>query len=786
MVLLALTAAALGLAQSGEITGTVADATGAAIAGARIRVSRADSSEATEVVSSEAGMFRIGGLADGRYQLRATFEGFAPETTTGLIIEAPLRGAHAAIILRPAAMTDQVAVSARLIPGATEQAARIPGSFDVVDATLFQASRPSTFEEVLRKAPGVYARPEEGFGLRPNIGIRGLNPARSSRVLLLEDGVPLSYAPYGDNASYYHPPVDRYESVEVVKGAGQILYGPMTVGGVINYVTPTIPGGREGLLALTGGNRDYLNGHMRYGGLFGRTGLLFDFVRKQGEGSRDHTSSELNDFNFKLLTPAGARQTISIRSNLYTEDSNVTYSGLRLSEYLENPRQNPFRNDFFTGRRFGAALTHSMIFTPAAVLTTHVYGSTFSRDWWRQSSNSAQRPNMAANPVCGGMANLLTTCGNEGRLRDYATWGVEPRLRLSSRMIDTDLGGRVHVEVQERLQENGLMPTARSGARVENNRRDNTAVSGFIQNRLRWRSLTVTPGLRVEHVRYRRLNRLFNGGAGIAGRTQLTQAIPGLGVAWNPAKAITLFAGAHRGFAPPRTEDIINNSGGFVELDPELSWNYEAGMRARLARTASVEATWFRLDYQNQIIPASLAGGVGAALTSAGRTLNQGLETAFRGETRSLARLGGSFWVRTAVTWIPVARFEGRRLSSVPGFGGVTVSGNRLPYASRSLVNATLGYNHRRGANAQIEAVQTSRQFGDDLNTINPSPDGQRGALPGYTLWNATVNVPIEAWRTTLFITSKNLFDRTVLVDRARGMLPGSPRLVQAGLRFTF
>ena len=106
-----------------------------------------------------------------------------------------------------------------------------------------QASLARAFnvDEALRKVPGITARSEEGFSQRPNIGVRGLNPTRSSKVLLLEDGLPLSYAPYGDNASYYHPPLDRFSEIEVVKGAGQIPYGPMTVGGVINYRTPPIP-----------------------------------------------------------------------------------------------------------------------------------------------------------------------------------------------------------------------------------------------------------------------------------------------------------------------------------------------------------------------------------------------------------------------------------------------------------------------------------------------------------------------------------------------------------------
>ena len=56
--------------------------------------------------------------------------------------------------------------------------------------------------------------------------------------------------------------------------------------------------------------------------------------------------------------------------------------------------------------------------------------------------------------------------------------------------------------------------------------------------------------------------------------------IPGIGVSHTSGERITLFAGAHRGFAPPRTEDVISNTGGVIDLDPELSWNYEAGFRS--------------------------------------------------------------------------------------------------------------------------------------------------------------------------------------------------------------
>jgi Fe(3+) dicitrate transport protein len=761
----------------------VTDQAGGAVPGAVVELRCGEMETLAKAETDYAGRFRVS-VPEGRCDALVTRAGFAALRAR---VDAP---GEPGFVLEPAMLAQEIVVAANLIAGTPEVVARTPGSVEVLDARTMREARVFNMDEALRKLSGVYARAEEGFSLRPNIGIRGLNPSRSSSVLLLEDGIPLAYAPYGDNASYYHPPVDRFESVELVKGSGQIGYGPRTVGAVVNYVTPAVPGKPGGTLSVSGGNRDYLNAHLRYGGTWKGLGLLLDGVRKQGEGARDNVRSGLTDVNAKALAALSPRQAVSLKGNYYAEDSRVTYSGLRLSEWLENPRQNPFRNDSFRGRRWGGSAVHTAAISPAAILTASAYGSVFRRDWWRQSSNSAQRPNDAADPACGGMENLHLTCGNEGRLRDYSTWGVEPRGRWwgAARGVraEIDFGVRAHFETQERLQKNGPLPLSRDGTVVENNQRKNQAYSAFIQPRLQWRDISLTPGLRIENVRYQRTNRLFAGGMGVTGNTELTQAIPGIGATWNPSPRLTVFSGLHRGFAPPRTEDIIGNDGGFLELDPELSWNYEAGVRARPVGGASVEATYFRMKYENQIVPATLAGGIGAGLTSAGRTLHEGMEFSGRWDARGVLGTGNTLWLRSAWTWVPVARYEGTRYSSVAGFRDVSVTGNRLPYASGHLLNANLGWVHRRGVNCLIEMVYTGRQYSDDLNTVNPSADGQRGAIPGNALWNATVNVPLEGRRTTLYFSVKNVFDRLVLVDRSRGMLPGAPRLVQAGLTYSF
>lgn len=768
--------------------GRILDGSGAGVPLARVEARDASGRWKGSAESAVAGEFHLTLPSPGEYRISVKRAGFALREIIYNVQPGP--SATLTVELVPAVLAQEILISSNLIAATPEVVSRTPGSVDVIEPQVLTQSRVFSSDEALRKVAGLSTRLEEGFSLRPNIGIRGLDPTRSRNVLLLEDGVPLAYAPYGDNASYYHPPVDRFDSIEVVKGSGQILWGPRTVGGVLNYVTPAVPDKPRGSLSLSGGSRDYWNGHFRYGGTWGATGLLLDATRKQGEGARDNVRAGLSDLNFKVLRPFGTRQALAVKMNYYGEDSRVTYSGLRLAEWNVAPRSNPFRNDSFQGGRFGGSVTHTASLSPNAVLNTNVYGSNFKRDWWRQSSNSSQRPNDSSDPACGGMANLYTSCGNEGRLRQYSTWGADPKLRISHGLLgvrsELDGGVRAHFEVQERIQKNGDTPLSRDGGIVENNRRTTQGYSTFFQNRFFFGDFTLTPGLRIEHVRYDRTNRLFNGGAGAFGKAELTQFIPGIGGAWNPSQSITVFTGVHRGFAPPRAEDIIDNSGGFLELDAELSWNYEAGIRARAGRTVSFDATFFRTAYENQIVPASLAGGVGSVLTSAGKTLHQGAEFSGRLDQRNFLGTGHSLWLRAAATWVALARYEGLRYSAVAGSGSVLITGNRLPYAPASLLTASAGWIHRRGANLMVELVHTGRQFGDDLNTVNSTADGQRGAIPGNAIFNTTLNIPVEAWRTTAFVSVKNLFDRLFLADRVRGMVPGTPRLIQAGFRWEF
>ncbi len=702
--------------------------------------------------------------------------------------------------------------------GAPAALVGIPGSGTLLSAGLLKAINPRDAGQALRVVPGLLVRDEEGLGLRPNIGIRGLNSTRSAKVLLLEDGIPFTIAPYGDNATYYHPPVERFDRIEVLKGSGQIRYGPQTIGGVINYLTPALSREWKGLITTTIGNREYLNLAGRAQGRVGAAAVALHGLRKSGAGSRDNIGSRLTDLSAKVALPLGANQSLTWRADYYAERSQVTYSGLTEAEFAANPRQNPFGNDSMFLDRWATDLTHRLAIGDRISLSTTAYAYLVSRDWWRQSSNSGQRPNDAADPRCGGLANLSTTCGNEGRLRDYHVGAVEPRLKAQYHLgpipVVAELGIRLHAEQQIRRQVNGGSPNARqpgspddpNAGLKEDNLRSNIAFSAYWQQRFQLGRVGVTPGLRFEQVRFRRANRLFGPAQAdtATGATSLTTAIPGLGLTWLPSDRLTLFAGVHRGFSPPRTEDIVDNSGQAVDIDTESSWNYELGARAGFGDAGAFEATYFRMDFSNQVVPSSVAGGAGAALTNAGATRHAGVEFALDLNLSQLARTGIPIQIGAAYTYLATARYHGPRFGFVgtttkDGIGRVfvgqdavqsrdrvLVTGNRLPYAPKHLASAWGSIQPWGGTRVRADMVLTSAMFADPLNTTVLSPDGQQGPLARSTIWNLGLWQEIPALGVELSVSIKNFFDRLYVVDRSRGLLSGPGRTVALGVSRAF
>lgn len=265
----------------------------------------------------------------------------------------------------PAAANEQIpadidgpdAVSTILITANRSETFTIGGSIhrlDTKDLETFSYSDPN---RVLRLIPGALIQEEEGFGLRPNIGIRGSGSDRSARVVIMEDGVPIAPAIYAAPAAYYFLRMARLSAVEVAKGPAAIRFGPQTVGGAISYLSTPIPD--TGALAGFGGRADILGGsfgtlraHGHVGGWFPaggdiEIGGMVEGLYERSDGCKRldgpagaTTGYALSDMvlKFGLRTTDGVHK-LQLKFQRFDESSDETYLGLTLADFQADPRR---------------------------------------------------------------------------------------------------------------------------------------------------------------------------------------------------------------------------------------------------------------------------------------------------------------------------------------------------------------------------------------------------------------------------------------------------------------
>lgn len=688
-----------------------------------------------------------------------------------------------------------------ILPDALE---RVPGAFSVVDRAALESRAPFSIKEALDGVSGVHVVDEDSFGLGLNIGVRGLDPRRTQRTLLLEDGMPLFLAPYGDPAAHYSTPLERVERIEVVKGSGQILYGPQTVGGMINFVTRPIPrDGVQGSVSGAVGNQGYrsLHGNLGYGNEI--AGFSIDALKRVGDGVRRNHEFDLQDLAVKGRFQLTDTQEIRAKVSRYEEDSHISETGLGEREYAADPFQAPTgRQDRFVHERTAVQIQHLWRPREGTTLSTQVYHVETSRASFRQINEPGGNNGFSELERCPGgvdRTNLANgvLCGGRWRPREFSYTGIEPRLDFTHSLFGIDsnavVGFRYHVEDQTREQYRGDTASFQNldfaKANVLPRERiliDTRALAYYAQNTFNVGDWAVTPGLRVEDIKTDTVVERAGGASGFASLSNSrTVVLPGLGVAWNGLEATTVFAGVHRGFAPPRPSRDLD---GFTidATQPEKSTNWELGVRSRQWQGVEFAATAFLTDFENIVIN----NGAGR-FVNAGESRQAGVELSGRVELAPLLALSHDVYLLGAYTNLMVAKFRKDGLNPDDGI----VANDRLPYAPRQMASLSAGYRHPAGLDARIGFVHRSEQMPDapardcavDGGPSAAEPlSGVCGNIPAYTIVNATINFRTPGSPLTLFLSAQNLTNREYLASRVDGMVAGRPRLVFAGARLDF
>ncbi|WP_404364943.1 TonB-dependent receptor family protein [Marinobacter sp.] len=684
--------------------------------------------------------------------------------------------------------------------------ATAPGSaFRVTEETLEQDEY-DNINRVLNDVPGVYIRGEDGYGLRPNIGLRGTTTERSQKITLMMDGVLMAPAPYSAPAAYFFPQVSRMTGVEVVKGPAAIAHGPATVGGAVNLISRSIPGGEEGGLDLAGGTDDYRKVHGYYGRSGDRAGFLVEAIHTRTDGFKKlddggDTGYDKTDVMLKgrlNSDPAATRyHQLDLTLNYATETSNETYLGLTDDDFSETPfrRYAASQNALFEWDYYQAHLQHRFEPSSDLALVTEGYYQIFERDWNKLNRFNTSRTlgEILANPDSGLNADFMAVLrgekdtqtaqevlmiGNNGR--EYFSRGVQTRLEWNAALGTTDhrviTGLRFHQDEVERdhteqgfLMRSGELRPEGSGVKTTLLQREGAdALAFFIKDEIRHGKLRLIPGVRLEYVEYESENRK----TGERSENDNSIWLPGLGVHYQLTESFGLLAGAHRGFVPtgPGMDD---------DIEPEESVSYEAGMRY-ITRATQVELIGFFNDYSNLKGVCTFSSGcieaTGEAF-NAGEVDVYGLEAVLRHEWT----LENGWRVPLGVTYTYTeSEFQTSFESDFPLWGDVS-EGDELPYMPRHKGSATLGLTGWQwGVNVRASYVGSQKEQAGDSGPLAGAEvddhtvvdlNGHYEFLPEHLIYGRV----------------ENLLDNDYLLSRRPlGARPGIDRTLVLGYKFGF
>lgn len=661
----------------------------------------------------------------------------------------------------------------------------------------------------LKQTSGVYSREEDGQGLRPNIGLRGTNPDRSKKVTLMQDEILIGPAPYSAPAAYYTPTMNHTSSLEIYKGFAAVPYGPNSIGGAINYLTPDIPVEKQNRLGFSAGSFQTSNLKLGSGGPLSQGGYMLEGSKLHSNGFKklqngDKTGYDQNHFLIKLAYDLNDRSRLILSLGYGDENSKETYLGLTPLDFEQDPYQRYAASqlDQMKWIHTRVNLKHIQQVTDAASVETSLYRHDFHRDWYRldRFGNSlvsmrevVNNPsaNQAYYDILRGAADSSILAGQDGELvianndRTFFSQGLQSKFTHTQNFengknqfevlvrLHSDEIRRNHSSDRYQMVSGNLERTAAPTAQVDLNRDQAHALSAALVDNYDIHDWTFTPVLRYETIDFKFKN-------------DLTQAeskrndsfwIPGFGITRKFSDTLSVRASANK------ASTVAGLSSDGSEKREEAN-NYETEIKYQ-NQEARIEAelAFFLNDYRNITGTCSFSSGCSGA----------NLDQQFNGGTALVrgfeGRVATEFsWSSSAgVFWVPVqfnitqlrAEFTNDFNSSSPEWGlGTVRSGDPLPYVPDVQYSFSVGLNKgpwKQDLTLSYFGKMYDQAVETDRLEVRPH---------GIVDWAGSYSV-----RKSLQITAKadNLLANNHAVGlRPYGMRPGKPQSFQVGLVYTF
>jgi len=703
---------------------------------------------------------------------------------------------------------EEVTVESVTIIGSKDDVKDLPGSGAVISNEDLQKAMDTDIQKILTAVPGVYMRTEEGYGLRPNISIRGTAIERSAKVTIMEDGVLVAPSPYTSSSAYYFPTTGRIYSVEVLKGPAVVSQGPQTIGGAVNLISTPIPEVNSGKFVQEIGENNMARTHAYYGVNQGNFGALVEVHEHSSDGFDSianvggDTGFDKSDLMIKARYSAGNNSLTFKRVDI-DENSDQSYVGLSQASFNANPRM-----------RYGATAYDEMMNDGEQTSFTYVgdfdnldvvftsWQNDYHRDWFKVSDFN----NLKAHDEDDDINELISNANNgsanaqailDGELpvqieykhnnRYYTNEGYQFTVSTQVGIHALTVGYRDMEDSESRVQAHEYADQAADGSLSalygyvglsgSNNRlRESSATSYYLEDTMDFGKLAITLGYRSED--YEQRHRRWSDKAG----PNLTEVRTGpadvrdtmayndhttssIAATYDLSDTTTLVAGFHEGMTP------------MFGADPEEADNMELGVRYSEG-TTNVEAFYFASDYSRLAAECTLVSGAAcdadeSAIFSGGEAEVTGLEL-----NGSMIVEGDGVSYPISISWTSTdATFKN---SSDSDYFGKVAAGDDLPYIPSKQFSIVAGFVSDSGLRGSARLVNVG-------SSCSLAACGVYNKIDSHSYLDLSLRKALND-SMDVYLIVENTTNREDLISRApsEGARSQKPRTMKVGFSYNF
>ncbi|MBT9517413.1 MAG: TonB-dependent receptor [Methyloversatilis discipulorum] len=662
----------------------------------------------------------------------------------------------------PAVRVEARRIDAATLPGIDEARAALaltPGGAAVIDSASFRDARVSTLQDALGYSAGVFVQPRFGSE-ESRLSIRGSGLQRTFHlrgIKLMQDGVPINLADGGGDFQVLEPLATRY--IEVWRGANALQYGSSTLGGAINYVSPTGHDAPALTVRAETGAFGYLRSQLAGGFAAGRVDGYFSATSFAQDGFRDHARQDTQ----RVVGNLGVLLAPSLETRFFVQaaqsDSELP-GNLTRQQLRDNPRQAAAGN--VTGNQKRDIdlwrVSNRTVWQAADGLRFELSAYYADKDLFH--------------PIFQVLDQRSKDFGAELRMVSDGTLAGRPNrlvAGLASSRGDTDDDRWTNIGGTRGARANKFDTSARNvEAYVED---QFTFVPGW----------TAVVGTQYTNARRRSRDLCFTGGPLVCGGADESFSrsyegwSPKFGIRHDLSPAVQLFGNVSRSFEPPSFGELTGGAAVIDSLRAQRATTWEVGGRGSFGWGA-VDLALYRAKVTDELLGVAVNTITGQTTTiNVPKTVHRGVEFAAHGQ------FGGGFEWRQALLYNDF-RFDGDAL-----FGD-----NRLPGVPRTLFRGELGYRFAGAPGGPLKIAASAewspQRYAVDMANTEFADD--------YAIFGLRMQQQLGR-QLSWFIEGRNLGDRryaattnvvrdfSALAAAARNVyLPGDGRAVYAGIEW--